>query len=53
MREEKTTPGSIAIKWNCEKNGPFKDGMGGVDWIGLIQDRDRSLAKAVMNLQVP
>jgi hypothetical protein len=29
--------------------------MGGVDWIGLAQDRDkwRALVKAVMNLQVP
>jgi hypothetical protein len=34
MREEETTPGSIAIKWNCEKNGPFEDGMMwcGLDW---------------------
>jgi hypothetical protein len=30
-------------------------GWGGVDWIGLAQDRDkwRALAKAVMNLWVP
>jgi hypothetical protein len=30
-------------------------GWGGVDWIGLAQDRDkwRTLANAVMNLQLP
>jgi hypothetical protein len=30
-------------------------GWGGVDWIGLAQDRDkwRSLVNAIMNLQVP
>jgi hypothetical protein len=30
-------------------------GWGGVDWIGLVQDRDkrRALANAVMNLRVP
>jgi hypothetical protein len=29
--------------------------LGGVDWIGLTQDRDtwRGLVKAVMNLRVP
>jgi hypothetical protein len=30
-------------------------GWGGVDWIGLAQDRDkwRALANAVMNLRIP
>jgi hypothetical protein len=30
-------------------------GWGGVDWIGLAQDKDRwrGLVNAVMNLQVP
>jgi hypothetical protein len=30
-------------------------GCGGVDWIDLVQDRDRwqALVNAVMNLQIP
>jgi hypothetical protein len=34
---------------------PLEIGWGGVDWIGLAQDRDkwRALVNAVMNLQVP
>jgi hypothetical protein len=33
----------------------LKVGWGGVDWIGLAQDRDtwRALVYSVMNLQVP
>jgi hypothetical protein len=32
-----------------------EDGGSGIDWIGLVQDRDewRALVNAVMNLQVP
>jgi hypothetical protein len=34
---------------------PLEIGWGGVDWIGLAQDRDkwRALVNAVMNLRVP
>jgi hypothetical protein len=33
----------------------FEIGWGGVDWIGLAQDRDkwRAVVNAVMNLRVP
>jgi hypothetical protein len=34
---------------------PSRNGMGGMDWIGVAQDRDRrrALVIAVMNLRVP
>jgi hypothetical protein len=37
-------------KWDL-----LETGWGGVDWIGLAQDRDkwRALVNAVMNLRVP
>jgi hypothetical protein len=37
------------------KMDPLAIGLGGVDWIGLAQDRDkwRALVNAVMNLWVP
>jgi hypothetical protein len=37
------------------KMDPLEIGWGGVEWIGLTQDRDkwRALVNAVMNLRVP
>jgi hypothetical protein len=36
------------------KNGSFRDRLGGVDWIGLVQDRDKwkALVNAVLKLRV-
>jgi hypothetical protein len=32
----------------------FKNGMGGMDWIDLVQDRDiGAVLKVIMNLRVP
>jgi hypothetical protein len=47
--EDPGVDGRIILKWIFERFG------GGVDWIDLAQDRDRSwaLVKAVMNLRVP
>jgi hypothetical protein len=28
-------------------------GCGGMDWIGLVQDRDREIVNVVMNFRVP
>jgi hypothetical protein len=43
-------------EWICYvKLDLLETGWGGVDWIGLAQDRDkwRALVSAVMNLRVP
>ena len=39
----------IILKWS------FEIGMGDIDWIDLVQDRDRwrALVNAVINLRVP
>ena len=42
--------GKVILKWNLKEVG-----WGGMDWIGLAQDRDRwrALVTAGMNLRVP
>jgi hypothetical protein len=47
--EDQDVGGWIILRWILEI------GWGGVDWIGLSQDRDkwRTLVNAVMNLRVP
>jgi hypothetical protein len=41
--------------WVDNKMDLLEIGLGGVDWIGLAQDRDkwRALVNSVMNLRVP
>jgi hypothetical protein len=54
--EEKRLLGRPRLRWvNNIKMDLVEIGWGGVDWIGLPQDRDkwRALVKAVMKLQVP
>jgi hypothetical protein len=40
----------LFVKYNLREIG-----WGGMDWIGLVQDRDqwRALLKTVMNLRIP
>jgi hypothetical protein len=47
--EDLGVDGRIILKWI------FKTFHGGIDWIGMAQDRDRwrSLVNAAMNLWVP
>jgi hypothetical protein len=54
--EEKTPLGRPRRGWvNKIKMDLLETGWGGVDWIGLAQDRDKrkAIVNAVMNLRVP
>jgi len=54
--EGKRPLGRPRIRWEDNiKTDLQKVGSGGMDWIGLAQDRDRcrTLVKAAMNLRVP
>jgi hypothetical protein len=53
--EGKIPLGRPRRKWVDNIKMIFRDRLGGVDWIGLAQDRDKwtALVNAVMNLQVP
>jgi hypothetical protein len=54
--EEKRTLGRPRHRWNNNIKMDLQEvGCGGMDWIGLAQDRDRwqVLVNEVMNLQVP
>jgi hypothetical protein len=55
LLEEKRPPGRPRWSWVDNIKMDFGEiGLGGVDWIGLAQDRDnwRALVNSVMNLQV-
>jgi hypothetical protein len=54
--EEKRPLGRLRRRWVVIiKMDLLEIGWGGVDWIGLVQDRDKwkALVNAVMNLRVP
>jgi hypothetical protein len=54
--EEKRPLGRSRRRWeDNNKMGLQEVGCGGMDWIDLVQDRDRcrALVAAVMNLRVP
>jgi hypothetical protein len=52
--EGKGPLGRSRCRWVDVKMNPLQIGWGGVDWIGLAQDRDkwRALGNAVRNLRV-
>jgi len=55
-REGKRPLGTPRRRWGNNIKMNFQEmGCGGMDWIGLAQDRDRwrALVNAVMNLRVP
>jgi hypothetical protein len=54
--EGKRSLGRPKCRWEDNINMDLQEvGCGGMDWIGLAQNRDRwqALVSAVMNLQVP
>jgi 3-oxoacyl-ACP reductase-like protein len=54
--ERKKPLGRSRCRWEDNINMGLQEvGCGGMDWIGLVQDRDRwrALVNAVMNLLVP
>jgi hypothetical protein len=53
--EGRRLPGRPRHRWVDTKMDLLEIGWGGVDWIGVAQDRDkwRDLVNVVMNLPVP
>ena len=54
--EEKWTFGRPRHRWEDNMEMDLQEeGLGGMDWIDLDQDRDRwwALVKAILNLRVP